>query len=161
MVSTLVTGSFNISASGSDVICRNNGLLLQDNCYYHTDWNANVPAGVRQATSDDCRNGALCWLLNGDREGGNMAWYQTLGSDPYPIPDSSHSPVYRWSDGTCRNDDEDGIRPAPVTARDSGIIYNLAGQRIIHLPSQGDREEDISKLKRGVYIVNGKKIIRY
>lgn len=161
MVSTLVTGTFNISTSGSDVICRNNGLLLQENCYYHTDWNADVPAGVRLATSDDCRDGALCWMLNGDREGGDMAWYQTLSSDPFPIPDSSHSPVYRWTDGTYRNDDEDGIRPALATTHDSEIIYDLTGKRISHLPSQGAREEDINKLKRGVYIVNGKKMIRY
>ena len=44
--------------------------------------------------------GELCYLLNGSQSD-TPAWYQTLGSDPYPVLDSSHRVVYNSTAQTC------------------------------------------------------------
>lgn len=39
-------------------------------------------------------SGEVCYLLNGGVADGSQAWYQTLGTDTYPVLDNSHGTVY-------------------------------------------------------------------
>lgn len=164
IVNTLVVGDFGVGTNGSDIICRNNGLLLQENCHYYSLWDANVPAGVRKAEYTDLRDGTLCYLLNGPRKENEMAWYQTLTADPYPVPDARHKPVYQWQDGSYSNDNEDGIEKihnSQFTIH-NGEIYDLSGRRV-NSNSRIMGQEDstmVNGLKKGIYIVDGKKIVR-
>ena len=163
VVNTLVMGDFNVGTLGGDIICRNNSLLLQDNCYYFSDWNVGIPGGVKRTNSTEYKSGALCFLLNGNRRDGDMAWYQTLGKDPYPVPDASHLPVYLWNDGTYHNEveeDTDGIidieHGTLNIEHSAGAVYDLSGRKvnsqfIIHN----------SQIPNGLYIVNGKKWVSY
>ncbi|MBO7069644.1 MAG: CotH kinase family protein [Bacteroidaceae bacterium] len=171
---TLVKGEFNVSTEGSDVICRRNTLLFQENCYYYNNWNAEVPAGVKKTNPTDLADGTLCYQLNGSRKDNNMAWYQTLAEDPNPFPDSRHKPVYLWQDGSYHNDDEDGIGEVKnervKNERVATAVYDLAGRKIFNLqPSTTEGSRAVSEkkvampngLKKGIYIINGKKIAGY
>lgn len=99
-------------------------------------------------TEEDVTSGALCYALNGDQT--EITWYQTIGVDPYPVLDSTHGIVVKNDDGTYSNDGEDGIDM--VTTEDKKrtptAIYDLSGRRVNN-----------SQLKRGLYIVNGRKIL--
>jgi hypothetical protein len=147
---TLVMGNYNVGTNGSDVFCRNNSLLIQDNCYYYTNWNVAVPVGVKKTNPSDYKNGALCYQLNGSRQEGEMAWYQNLSVDPFPVPDSRHQPVYLWHDGTYHNDDETAINKIKndrvKSEKYDDAVYDLSGRKIN------------SQIKKGIYIQNGKKV---
>ena len=166
IANTLVAGDFGVGTNGSDIICRNSSMLLQDNCHYYSIWNANVPAGVRRAEELDLKDGTICYLLNGSRKENEMAWYQTLAADPYPVPDSRHLPVYRWQDGTFSNDDETKINEELRAKNEefASAVYDLSGRKLVN----GSELENNSSLftlhssfKKGIYIINGKKIVRY
>ena len=164
---TLVMGSYNVGINGSDVICRNNSMLLQDNCYYFTDWNVDIPKGVKRTNPTEYKNGALCLLLNGNRKDDDMAWYQTLGTDPFPIPDASHKPVYLWTDGSYHNDEEDGIAETHETykAYNQYGTYDLSGRKMANgkwVSGKWVSGKWVSgSLPKGIYIYNGKKIVKY
>ena len=157
---TLVMGSFNVGNNGSDIICRNNSLLISDNCYYDTEWNVDVPQGVIKTNTNDRKDGALCYILNGSRKENNMVWHQNLGIDPFPVPDSGHNSVYLWMDGTYHNDEEDKIAEIKnqntKNQNEDNAIFDLNGRKLNYTPSILN-----SQLKRGVYIHNGKKIVKY
>ena len=166
IANTLVAGDFGVGTNGSDIICRNSSMLLQDNCHYYSIWNANVPAGVRRAEELDLKDGTICYLLNGSRKENEMAWYQTLAADPYPVPDSRHLPVYRWQDGTFSNDDETKINEELRVKNEefASAAYDLSGRKLVN----GSELENNSSLftlhssfKKGIYIIIGKKIVRY
>ena len=130
---TLLMGSFNVGTNGSDVICRNNSLLLQENCYYFTDWNVGVPMGVKETNQTDYKSGVLCYQLNGSRHNNDMVWFQDLGTDPIPIPDSKHKPVYLWTDGTYHNNDEEeetSLSPPLSNGEGDDAVYDLSGRII-------------------------------
>ena len=98
-------------------------------------------------------SGEICYRLNGDQTA--IHWYQTLGEDDYPVLWDDHLGVL-LRDGLYTNDDPNGIRDIEGFGesmdteglRDiKGLkIYNMAGQRL-------------SKLQRGINIIEGKKII--
>lgn len=173
IANTLVMGTFNVSTNGSDMICRNNSLLLQDNCYYYTNWNAEVPTGVKKTNPADYKSGALCYQLNGSRKDGDMVWYQTLTVDPFPIPDSRHKPVYMWDDGTYHNDDEDAITPIAHSTLNTELydnaVYDLSGRKVVNgsefwVLSSGLEDKSPSSilnshLPKGLYIINGRKVL--
>ena len=91
---------------------------------------------------DKFQNGEVCYKLNGDQS--VLTWYQTLGEDEFPVLNASHQIVI-LEDGKYGNPDAINEISADDRQQFSGI-YNLAGQRI-------------SKLQKGINIVNGKKII--
>lgn len=49
-------------------------------------------------TAEQFNSGEVCWLLNGPTNN-NPSWYQTLGTDKFPIPDSTHNIIY--AEGKC------------------------------------------------------------
>lgn len=66
------------------------------NCFY---WNLCGALGDGIAkTSDEFSGGAVCWLLNG-QSSDNPVWFQTLGSDEYPLMNQTHATVY--ASGVC------------------------------------------------------------
>lgn len=56
------------------------GTATQTNCH-------NVAA-----TDSTVASGELCYKMNGDQS--DVNWFQNLGTDPYPVPFSSHAKVY-------------------------------------------------------------------
>ena len=57
---------------------------------------------VNRITLADAASGKLCYQLN-DGEGSNPVWYQNLGTDTYPVFDTTHGAVLRADDGTYYN----------------------------------------------------------
>lgn len=75
-----------------------------------------LPTGVTRVSSDEVADGKLCYLLN---QGGTMEWYQTIGTDDYPVLDASKGRVNRITSvgyATQYIDDTDVAIPAGVTA---------------------------------------------
>ena len=122
-----------LCGSGYDEACafigRSSGTIALTNCWnsgqtgkYENDWQNypltqnglgtftncydvyNGSAGVTQIAATDVAGGALCYLLNGDQSA--ITFYQTLGTDQYPVLDSTHGQVYRVGQFQC-----DGITP--------------------------------------------------
>ena len=109
--------------------------------------NASGENGISANTvnAEQLASGEVCFKLNDNAE--VPAWYQTLGEDQYPVLDPTHKVVlYDGTNGYYNEGDEDpdGIETVNVNVNDN-IIYNLSGQRM-------------SKLQKGINIVNGKKI---
>ena len=61
--------------------------------------------------AEECENGGLCYRLN---KGSfiNATWYQTIGTDMYPVRDASHGLVYKSGEDTYESalTDEDFAR---------------------------------------------------
>ena len=125
------------------------------NSYYKGDYINGTSSGQKAnpqeailVTDEQLASGEICYKLNGDAE--VPAWYQTLtgeDNDLYPVLDPTHKVVlYDGTNGYYNEGDEDpdGIETVNVNVNDN-IIYNLSGQRM-------------SKLQKGINIVNGKKI---
>lgn len=93
-------------------------------------------------TQEEFNNGSVCVLLNGDQD--PTPWGQDLETDPYPLLNGKGNP------------DMGGIES--VNGVEIGLpdkIYTLDGREIT-LRSR----DDIKNLPKGIYIVNGKKIVK-
>jgi len=101
-------------------------------------------------TVEQLASGEVCYKLNGENQGEDAVWYQTLGEDATPVLDKTHKLVLYDEVLGYRNlnkDEEDGINSlTPALSKGEGAIYNLAGQRV-------------SRLQKGINIVGGKKVI--
>ena len=117
--------------------CRGDKKL--NNCYY---LNAIGEKQGKQMSLEQFQNGEVCYKLNGDQS--DIHWYQTIGEDALPVLDDSHGIVTRNEDGTYTGIQE--IKHEELSMKNDGAIYNLAGQRL-------------SKMQKGINIVNGKKIL--
>ena len=115
--------------------CR--GTVRLNNCYY---LNAVGTAQGTQMTLEQFQNGEVCYKLNGNQS--NICWYQNIGEDKFPVLNESHGIVVRGEDGTYTGISE----VATSEAKQPVGIYNLAGQRL-------------SKLQKGINIINGKKVL--
>ena len=67
-----------------------NGHVTINNSYYLNLVGTYV--GGTQITEEQLESGELCYLLNGDQS--TIGWYQTLGEDEMPVPDTTHQRVY-------------------------------------------------------------------
>ncbi len=75
---------------------RNSNAVTAINCYNLTEIGNQ---GTRLDLSTQ-GSGELCFRLNGDQN--TIAWYQTIGTDAYPVPFSTgHSQVYATGDVKC------------------------------------------------------------
>ena len=95
--------------------------------------------------------GEVCFALNSGQE--DIAWYQTLNEDIYPVLDFNHYEVlYSEANDYYYNlvNGEVGIQNVEEP-KAQGAIFDLSGKRII-LPEG-------KKLQRGIYIMEGKKIL--
>ena len=136
------TATFAIAPADANYLTRKGDNVIFNNCY------SLYGSQATRMTEDDVISGALCYALNGDQS--EITWYQTLGVDPYPVLDSSHRIVTKNADGTYRNDDGTGI-VAVDDRRKMTDIYDLSGRRIGTVAN--------TTLKKGIYIVNGRKVM--
>lgn len=117
--------------------CR--GTVKLNNCYY---LNAIGTAQGTKMTEEQFRNGEVCYKLNGDQSVIN--WYQTIGEDVLPVLDESHGIVILGDGGIYTGINE--VKNSEPKVQGGNVIYNIAGQRL-------------SKMQKGINIVNGKKIL--
>ncbi|MBR3568967.1 MAG: hypothetical protein IKN94_11920, partial [Salinivirgaceae bacterium] len=86
------TGMVSGSSNSVGGICGDGGT--QNNCYYLADCGSKNTLGV-SATADEFASGKITYLLNGGTSEGNLAWYQTIGTDALPVWDNTHGVVYK------------------------------------------------------------------
>ena len=105
-----------------------------------------------EVTPAQLASGEVCYKLNGEKQGQDAVWYQTLGEDATPVLDNTHKIVLYDEVLGYHNptkDEEDGIANEELRVKNeetANVIYNLAGQRI-------------SRLQKGINIVGGKKVL--
>lgn len=75
----------------SDAISITYGSGEISNCYY-LDGTSECGTDAKVMTAEQFASGEVCYLLNGGRSDG--AWHQNIGSDAFPVLDSTHSAVY-------------------------------------------------------------------
>ena len=133
ITNTLSVGEVDVTlyASGTPyTLARNPGNAKCTNCYF-LNILGDVNEGSTQVTEEQLKNGEVCALLNDGQE--QAQWIQ---STDYPVPFAA------------AEDDEDGIDTINNEQYTIGnaSIYNLSGQRV-------------NKAQKGIYIVNGKKVL--
>ena len=120
-------------------LTHGSGTNTFNNCYY---LNLINKAQGTKMTLEQFQNGEVCYKLNGDQS--SIHWYQTIGEDKFPVLDESHGIVILDDDGIYTGINE--VKNLEPKTQGDNVIYNLAGQRL-------------SKMQKGINIVNGKKIL--
>ncbi len=87
--------------------CRGDCQL--NNCYALNQLVTNEVQGAA-IDEEQIESGSLCYKLNGDQS--NIVWTQSIGTDPFPMPDPNGSRVY--GSGTLRCDGAE-IEDSPLT----------------------------------------------
>ena len=133
----------------TDMLSRNGCTV--NNVYYAE--RSFVPGAIARgtaATDAQLASGEICYKLNGDKQDVNSVWFQTIGEDANPVLDKTHKMVIYDEVLGYHNptkDEEDAIdNLIPTLSTGDGAIYNLAGQRV-------------SKPQKGIFILNGKKVL--
>ena len=91
----------------SGTLTHYSGTNTFNNCYY---LNYIDKVQGTQITEEQMKNGSLCYKLNGNQS--NIVWTQTIGVDPFPMPDPNGQRVY--GSGTLRCDGTE-IEGSPLT----------------------------------------------
>ena len=136
------------SSYPSDVISRS-GCTVNNVFYAERSLVPGASTRGTKATDAQLASGEICYKLNGENQGENAAWYQTLGEDATPVLDKTHKLVLYDTVLGYYNEGEDpdfieNITPSLPDTK--GAIFNLAGQRV-------------NKVQKGIYIVDGKKVL--
>ena len=106
-----ITGCYN---TGDVIGAQGENSLWRNGCEYYHVWDLNKdnlrqPHTVMEDFDESMwASGEFCYNLNGTQE--NIGWYQTLGVDPKPVLDPTHSTVYPKGELNC-----DGTPKADVT----------------------------------------------
>ena len=143
MVSAAESGEYTVVLSNED----GESVFGEDNCLRPTG-NSGIDENAMADADSDCtyyrltmHNGAEIGFWWGAEDGAafdlgpNKAYMAVKpGSESHPVK------------GFALNDFVDGIQAVETTETESNAIYNLAGQRV-------------SKMQKGIYIVNGKKVL--
>lgn len=96
----VVMGRFSVAENDNNVFNRKPENASYTNCYYLEDSRfAPVSDLCTSVTADQIASGELCFLLNGDQSA--MKFYQNLGEDAFPVPNSSHAAVYSTANVNC------------------------------------------------------------
>ena len=136
----LQIGDIQLSGEGSATIARIPESVTVVNTYYKTPY-GEVVTGT-QITDEQLANGEVCYLLNkGNTK--NPTWFQTLGEDPYPVPNPSHAIVGKKADGTYTNDPSQFVDDTigPVTGK--GLLLDVVF-------NEDGTAEDLSPQKKDV-----------
>ena len=124
----LQLGDIQMSAAGSNTIGRKPVNMSVRNTYFKTPYGD--IAGT-QVTDEQLASGEVCYLLNeGNTE--NPKWFQNIGSDPYPVLDSTHKVVGQKKDGGYTNDEslfyhETDVPETDPVADILDIVFNEDG----------------------------------
>ena len=93
------TGCYNLGkVSGSNNaggICGLGGAQI--NCFYLEGCSSAENDNATSATAEEFASGKVTYWLNGGPNATDTAWRQTIGEDPLPVCDSTHSVVYASS----------------------------------------------------------------
>ena len=138
-----------------------------DNLYYNTNGippfgsgtDASSATGATAVTAEQLASGEVCYRLNGDQTVIN--WYQTLPdpdaaveADPYPVLDPTHLQVL-LRDNAYVNDTSTGIdeiKNEKLKIENGEAVYDMAGRKV--------QSSMVNvQLRKGIYIINGKKYI--
>lgn len=86
-----------VSGNGNIVggFCGLNSGTIK-HCYYNSDEYTGNAIEMGKTTAQ-FKSGEVAWLLNEGTADGTQVWYQTLGSDDYPVFDSTHETVRQCS----------------------------------------------------------------
>ena len=116
----LLVGHINNSSStASGILAYNSSLKLTINKTEQTDdavkaiglGSLNYPDGKNEAdvikafTAEQLKSGEVAYLLNGSKSEGELAWYQKLGTDAYPVlvaeeGNTVYNGTFNYCDGT-------------------------------------------------------------
>ncbi len=140
----LIIANITAPDSGSNIIGRNNTSAL--NCYFVTPYGSKPATGATQVTEEQLLSGEVTYGLNGGYCGRDAAWRQDLGNDVMPTLDPTHLVVYKTEDGTYTNEAPVGIESVTDKKPTDGRIYNINGILV-------------EKTSKGLYIINGKKVL--
>ncbi|MCR4920621.1 MAG: LamG domain-containing protein [Bacteroidaceae bacterium] len=119
----LQIGDITLNAEGSRTIARVPEQVILTNCYYKTAFGEEEGT---QITDEQLASGEVCYLLNkGNTE--NPTWFQTLGEDPFPVPDPSHQKVGKKADGTFTNNASEWevVGPGPEETTPKADIFDV------------------------------------
>ncbi len=125
----------------SDAISITYGSGEISNCYY-LDGTSEYSTDAKVMTAEQFASGEVCYLLNGGKSDG--AWYQNIGSDAFPVLDSTHSAVS--FDGERYYNKINAEHPYEIT---SIRLTDTAGE-VIAMPNIGQSfivETGISKFR--------------
>ena len=106
----IFTGTINGNAeypneNVSYTIARRPTVITVSNCYYVNEW-VTYNEGSSQVTEEEVASGELCYMINGDQT--TITWWQTLGTDPVPVPFSNSLQVYAAGNLDCTGQSADG-----------------------------------------------------
>ena len=119
---------------------------------FGTETEATSAVGATAVSAEQLASGEICYNLNGDQE--EIIWFQTLESDAYPVLLGDHLQVWKYDD-LYSNDSPNGIfeiQNSKFKIQNEDEVYDLSGRKInsslftLH-----------SSLRKGIYIINGKK----
>lgn len=118
--------------------------------------------GATAVNAEQLASGEVCYKLSNYL---TDVWFQNLPSpdssvvaDPHPVLFDDHLRVWCY-DGVYSNDSPDGINegPSPFPSLYGGEVYDLQGRKINFQLSPVNSQLN---LRKGIYIVNGKKILK-
>ena len=140
----LQIADISLSEEGAYTISMEPDYLSIANCYYKTPFG--TPQGT-QVTDEQLASGEVCYLLN-EGNTDNPAWYQTIGVDPFPVPDPHHKKVGKKADGTYTNDESQWeiIAPQPQPTTPVADLLDV----VFH---EDGTAEDISPMKNEIELI--------
>ena len=96
----VVMGTYQLADNDNNTFNRKPENAIYTNCYYlESSRFATVSDACQPVTAEQIASGELCFLLNGDQTA--MKFYQNLGEDAFPVPNSSHATVYSTANVSC------------------------------------------------------------
>ena len=95
----LVADLTGLNVDGSNTFSRNSGNATITNCYYNAAFGTAEGGTKLDMTPDLLENGGVCFIVNGDQS--DIHFYQTIGTDAYPVPWSYHAQVYANGNLRC------------------------------------------------------------
>ena len=162
----LLVGHINNSSStASGILAYNSSSKLTINKTEQTDdavkaiglGSLNYPDGKNEAdvikafTAEQLKSGEVAYLLNGSKSEGELAWYQKLGTDAYPVlvaeeGNTVYNGSFRYCDGTTSSYSN--------SSSDSELIHVASATLIIpvfdadkHIYHMGCSNENCSEYK--------------
>ena len=145
----LLVADFNLDLKNCGTIGRVPSKFAALNTYYKNSIGGT--AGI-QATDEQLQSGEICYLLNGGNTE-NPVWFQTIGTDPYPVLDATHQTVGKTKEGTFTNDkasfytDEE---PTELKADLLDIVFDVDGSA-----------KDVSPMQNTVQILGETPTVAY
>ena len=84
---------------------NSNTTVTFNNCY---SLNGTQVTKLEGVTANDLATGGITYAING-KSSENPIWFQTIGTDPYPVADATHGTVYQNGRQHCNGIAYDGV----------------------------------------------------